>query len=90
MFVYRLAQTTALRMSLVENLKDAVEATLNAEERATKVEEILNLEEKRQDSMRIDLKLLEELLYKKGKELTDAKASEKMIEASINVIKKYF
>ncbi|XP_059163653.1 coiled-coil domain-containing protein 39-like [Physella acuta] len=80
----KLAQTTALRMSLVENLKDAVEATLNAEERATKVEEILNLEEKRQDSMRIDLKLLEELLYKKGKELTDAKASEKMIEAAIN------
>ncbi|KAH9500111.1 Coiled-coil domain-containing protein 39 [Bulinus truncatus] len=34
--------------------------------------------------MQVDLKFMEELLYRKGKELTEAKAVEKMTEAEIN------
>ncbi|CAL1542998.1 unnamed protein product [Lymnaea stagnalis] len=80
----KLTQTTSTRLMLVETLKQAVEATLSAEDQATKMEQILNLEEKRQEQMRFDLKFLEEVLYRKGKELNEAKAVEKMTEASIN------
>ncbi|KAH9509024.1 Coiled-coil domain-containing protein 39, partial [Bulinus truncatus] len=80
----KLAQTTAARKALIESLKEAVDTTLTAEEQANKLEQLLNLEEKKQEKMQVDLKFMEELLYRKGKELTEAKAVEKMTEAEIN------
>ncbi|KAK0041425.1 coiled-coil domain-containing protein 39 [Biomphalaria pfeifferi] len=80
----KLAQTTAARKALIDALKEAVDATLTAEEQANRLEHMLTLEEKKQERMQVELKFMEEMLYRKGKELTEAKATEKMTEAEIN------
>ena len=81
---FRLKQAKDLREALVEKLKVAVEATLSAEERSARMDEMLTEEEKRQEECRNELKLLGEILFKKEKERQEAKTDEKKTEAAIN------
>ncbi|XP_005105331.1 coiled-coil domain-containing protein 39 [Aplysia californica] len=80
----KLQQAKDLREALTEKLKVAVEATLSSEERAARMDELLNSEEKRQEECRTELKLLGEALFRKEKEKQEAKTDEKQTEAAIN------
>jgi len=80
----KLKQAKDLREALVEKLKVAVEATLSAEERSARMDEMLTEEEKRQEECRTELKLLGEILFKKEKERQESKTEEKKTEAAIN------
>ncbi|CAG5119054.1 unnamed protein product, partial [Candidula unifasciata] len=80
----KLQQVTNLREVLVEKLKTAVNATLTAGEKATQMEDLLQAEEKKQEGLNMQMKRIGDALYKKSKELTDAKTTEKMTEAAIN------
>lgn len=79
----KLKQAKDLRQILMDKLKMSAEATLSAEERAALMDEMLNAEEKQQDSMRQELKLLGEERFKKEKERHEARLEEKKTEAAI-------
>ena len=71
--------------ALVEKLKVAMESTLSAEERATRMDELLAEEEKRQVEMDQEIKRLRELQFKKTQELHEARRKERETEAEIQV-----
>ena len=74
-----------MREALLDKLKVAVEATLSAEERSQQMDEMLTEEEKRQDALRSQLKILSDVLFRKDEEKQKAKVEEKKTEAEINV-----
>lgn len=79
----RLKQAKDLRETLVEKLKIATESTLSAEERALKMDELLEEEERRQKDIDYQLKYLRDLQFKKMQELHDNKVQERNTEAEI-------
>ena len=83
--ISRLQASTDLREALVEKLKVAAESTLSAEERSLRMEEILEAEERRQKEMRVQIKVLGDTIYRKNRELQEARAMEKMKESQIEV-----
>lgn len=83
--LFRLQQAKDLREVLLEKLKVSIESTLSAEARTLRLEELLNNEEKHQEEMMQELKLLGDTLFKKDKETNEARTNEKMTEASISV-----
>ena len=83
--IYRLKQAKDLRETLVEKLKIATESTLSAEERALKMDELLEEEEKRQKDIDYQLKYLRDLQFRKMQELHDNKIQERNTEAEIQV-----
>ena len=78
-------QAKDLRETLVEKLKIATESTLSAEERALKMDELLEEEEKRQKDIDYQLKYLRDLQFRKMQELHDNKIQERNTEAEIQV-----
>ncbi|KAJ8309699.1 hypothetical protein KUTeg_011564, partial [Tegillarca granosa] len=72
-----------LRETLVEKLKIATESTLSAEERAARMDEMLQEEERNQQEIDTQLKYLRDLQFRKTEELHQAKAKERNIEAEI-------
>jgi len=80
----KLKQAKDLREALLDKLKVAVEATLSAEERSQQMDEMLTEEEKRQDALRSQLKILSDVLFRKDEEKQKAKVEEKKTEAEIN------
>lgn len=81
----RLIQVQELRETLVEKLKIATESTLSAEERAARMDEIMEDEEKRQKTLDTELKNLRDTCFKKSQELHEKKLKEKNIDAEIQV-----
>ncbi|BFZ06218.1 hypothetical protein BsWGS_09257 [Bradybaena similaris] len=73
-----------LRETLVEKLKSAVNTTLTAGEKATQMEDMLLAEERKQEALSVQMKRIGDALYRKGKELSDTRTTEKMTEAAIN------
>lgn len=71
------------RERLMEKLKAAMEAKLSAEERAARMDEFMQEEEKSQKEIDTELKRLRELQYKKGQELFETRRSERNTEAEI-------
>ena len=82
-FNSRLKQAKDLRETLVEKLKIVTESNLSAEERAARMDELLEDEEKRQKEIDQDLKYLRDLQFKKMQELHETKTSERNHEAEI-------
>ncbi|GFR92728.1 coiled-coil domain-containing protein 39 [Elysia marginata] len=80
----KLQASIELREALVEKLKVAAESTLSAEERSLRMVEILEAEELKQKEMRAQIKFLSDSLYRKNKELQEARTTEKMTEAQID------
>lgn len=81
----RLRQAKDLRETLVEKLKIATESNLSAEERAARMDELLEDEDKRQKEIDQDLKYLRDLQFKKMQELHELKTKERNNEAEIQV-----
>ncbi|XP_064615155.1 coiled-coil domain-containing protein 39-like [Liolophura sinensis] len=79
----KLIQVQELRETLVEKLKIATESTLSAEERAARMDEIMEDEEKRQKALDMELKNLRDTCFKKSQELHEKKLKEKNIDAEI-------
>ena len=75
-----------MRETLVEKLKIATESNLSAEERAARMDELLDDEEKRQKDIDQDLKYLRDLQFKKMQELHENQMKERNNEAEITVI----
>lgn len=80
----KLQASIELREALVEKLKVAAESTLSAEERSLRMDEILEAEEMKQREMRAQIRSLSDHLYKKNKELQEARTLEKMTESQID------
>ena len=78
-------QAKDLRETLVEKLKIATESTLSAEERAARMDELLEDEDKRQKEIDYQLKYLRDMQFKKIQELHDNKVQERNTEAEIQV-----
>ena len=83
--VSRLKQAKELRETLVEKLKIATESTLSAEERAARMDELLEEEDKRQKEIDYQLKYLRDMQFKKIQELHENKTQERNTEAEIQV-----
>ncbi|XP_060558012.1 coiled-coil domain-containing protein 39-like [Ruditapes philippinarum] len=79
----RLRQAKDLRETLVEKLKIATESNLSAEERAARMDELLDDEDKRQKDIDQDLKYLRDLQFKKMQELHEHQTKERNNEAEI-------
>ena len=84
-YTYRLKQAKELRETLVEKLKIATESTLSAEERAARMDELLEDEDKRQKEIDYQLKYLRDMQFKKMQELHDNRTEERNTEAEIQV-----
>ena len=84
-YIYRLKQAKDLRETLVEKLKIATESTLSAEERAARMDELLEDEDKRQKEIDYQLKYLRDMQFKKMQELHDNRTEERNTEAEIQV-----
>ena len=78
-------QAKELRETLVEKLKIATESTLSAEERAARMDEYLEDEDKRQKEIDYQLKYLRDMQFKKMQELHDNRTEERNTEAEIQV-----
>lgn len=78
-------QAKELRETLIEKLKIATESTLSAEERAARMDEMLQEEEKRQHAIDAELKHLRDLQFRKTEELHTCKVTERNTEAEIQV-----
>lgn len=74
-----------LRETLVEKLKIATESTLSAEERAARMDELLEEEERVQKEYDQKLKALRDLQFRKTQELHECKVKERNTEAEIQV-----
>lgn len=74
-----------LRETLVEKLKIATESTLSAEERAARMDELLEEEEKVQKEYDQKLKALRDLQFRKTQKLHECKVKERNTEAEIQV-----
>lgn len=79
----KLQQAKELRETLIEKLKIATESTLSAEERAARMDEMLQEEEKRQHAIDAELKHLRDLQFRKTEELHTCKVTERNTEAEI-------
>ncbi|XP_067948183.1 coiled-coil domain-containing protein 39-like [Watersipora subatra] len=79
----KLRETVDIRESLSEKLKVATEAQLSAEELATRMDEMMEAEEKRQKLIEQDLKHLRDIKFKKSQELFTSKKLEKDTNAEI-------
>ena len=67
----------------MDKLKVATESKLSAEERAARMDELMEEEEKRQLEIEYELKRLRELQFKKAQDLHNARTKEKDSEAQI-------
>ena len=81
----RLNHARQVHEALVDKLKQATESTLSAEERATRMDEILREEELQQKELDAELKRLRELHFRKTQELYQARTDERNTEAEIQV-----
>ena len=81
----RLQAAKELRETLIEKLKIATESTLSAEERAARMDEILEEEERTQKEIDAKLKQLRDLQFRKTQELHECKVEERNTEAEIQV-----
>ncbi|XP_048746440.2 coiled-coil domain-containing protein 39-like isoform X1 [Ostrea edulis] len=79
----KLQMAKDLRETLVEKLKIATESTLSAEERAARMDELLEEEEKVQKEYDQKLKALRDLQFRKTQELHESKVTERNTEAEI-------
>ncbi|KAK3095543.1 hypothetical protein FSP39_015932 [Pinctada imbricata] len=79
----RLQNAKELRETLIEKLKIATESTLSAEERAARMDEILEDEERTQKDIDAKLKQLRDLQFRKTQELHDCRIEERNTEAEI-------
>ncbi len=70
---------------LIEKLKVATESSLSAEERAARMDEIMNEEEMRQKDIETELKRLRDLMFRKTQELHKTRTDERNTEAEIQV-----
>ena len=71
--------------ALIEKLKIATESTLSAEERAARMDELMQDEEKHQHEIDQELKRLRDLQFRKTQELYESRTSERNVEAEIQV-----
>ena len=83
--LFRLEQAKMSRETLVEKLKVVTESELSAEERAARMDELLQEEEKRQHEIDVELKRLRDIQFKKAQELHEARTKERNLEAEIQV-----
>ncbi|XP_052782537.1 coiled-coil domain-containing protein 39-like [Mya arenaria] len=79
----RLRQAKDLRETLIEKLKIVTESNLSAEERAARMDELLEEEDRRQKEIDQELKYLRDLQFKKMNELHETKMKERNSEAEI-------
>lgn len=79
----KLQQAKDTREALVEKLKVATEATLSAEERAARMDEMLNAEEQRQHMLQEELKHMRDIQFKSQRDLQNAHREERDLEAVI-------
>ena len=70
---------------LVDKLQTATAAELSAEERAARMDEILNDEERSQKQSSVELKLLRDQKFKKAEEVHEARRNEKSVQALMDV-----
>ena len=84
-FSFRLEKAQQVHEFLIEKLKLASESQLSAEERAARMDEILQEEEKRQKEMEAELKRLRDMQFRKTNELHGAKVKERNTDAEIQV-----
>lgn len=82
-FLCRLENAKITHEALVEKLKFATESTLSAEERAARMDEMMQEEEKRQFEIETELKRLRDLQFRKTQELHDSQTKERNMEAEI-------
>lgn len=85
----RLKQAKELRETLVTKLKIATESNLSAEERAARMDEMLEDEERRQKEIDQELKYLRDIQFRKMQELHETKTKERNHEAEIQVTQDY-
>lgn len=85
LLLLRLQQAKDLRETLVEKLKISTESTLSAEERAARMDEMLEEEDNIQKAIEYQLKVLRDLQFRKTEDLHQCKVSERNIEAEIEV-----
>lgn len=82
---FRLQMAKDLRETLVEKLKIATESTLSAEERAARMDEMLEEEQNVQKEYDQKLKALRDLQFRKTQELHECRIKERNTEAEIQV-----
>ena len=84
-FHARLEHARQIHEVLVDKLQSATEAELSAEERAARMDEILNEEQRTQKTLTTELKALREVKFKKTGEVQEARREEKSVQALIEV-----
>lgn len=79
----KLSLAKQMHEALNEKLKQVSESALSAEERASRMDELLRQEEARQKELDVELKRLRELHFRKTQELYQARTDERNTEAEI-------
>ena len=81
----RLEQARAIRDVLVDKLQSATAAELSAEERAARMDEIMQDEERRQKEMEDELKRMRGIKFQKQQQNHETNMNERNVEAQIQV-----
>lgn len=79
----KLERARQVHEALMEKLKLVMESTLSAEERAARMEALLQDEEAKQREIEVELKRLRELHFRKTQELHESRTAERNTEAEI-------
>ena len=81
----RLENARMIHEGLLDKLKVVTESTLSAEERAARLDQLLQEEEAVQTEIETELKRLRDMQFRKTEELHEARTEQRNTEAEIGV-----